>query len=134
MSFTHTNAPARTSAAQISVPTPLPPPVTSARRPVRSISMLTRSDFHDDRDHRRPATRALVDESRQRFAAVAPHRVEVGGAFDRGRRDRVAYDLLRVLEEALRLGGVDPAVRHDLGAGDDLARGRGNGDDDHDDA
>jgi hypothetical protein len=33
MSFTHTKAPARTSAEQISAPVPLPPPVTSAVRP-----------------------------------------------------------------------------------------------------
>src|SRR5689334_22884879 len=101
MSLTQTNAPARTSAPQISVPTPLPPPVTSARRPARSMPMLIASDFHDDRDHRGAATRPFVDESRERLAAVAPDRVEVGRAFAGRLGDRLANHLLGVLEQIL---------------------------------
>src|SRR5258706_2960951 len=94
MSFTHTNAPARTSAAQISVPTPLPPPVTSARRPERSISTLTASDLHDHGDHRGAAPGLIEDEAPERLARVATQGVEVGGTLACRFRDRLAHDLL----------------------------------------
>src|ERR1700712_5436203 len=99
MSLTQTNAPARTSAAQISVPTPLPPPVTSARRPERSMSMLKGSDFHDDGNHLRASAGALVDEPGQRLATVPAHCLEVGGAFFGGFRDRFAHHLLGVFQQ-----------------------------------
>src|SRR5438045_9766103 len=86
MSLTHTNAPAATNARPIAAPTPLPPPVTSARRPAQLISNATRrlSDFHDDRDHDRPPPCALVDELSERAPCVSPQRVEVERAlFDR---------------------------------------------------
>src|SRR6476661_708630 len=124
MSFTHTKAPARTNAAQISVPTPLPPPVTSARRPERSMSTPTTSDFHDDRDDRGTTAGAFVDETRERLATMAPHRVEVGGTLARSLRDRFPHDLLGVLDQPFGFGRVHPAAGHDLGTGDDLA-GRG---------
>src|SRR5215471_1336171 len=105
MSFTQTNAPARTSAAQISAPTPLPPPVTRARRSDRSMSIVTeRSDLHDDRDDRGTPARALVDEARQRPATVSTDGVEVGGALDRSFGDRLTHHHLRVLDEIIRLG------------------------------
>src|SRR5690349_6435004 len=122
MSFTQTNAPARTSAAQISAPTPLPPPVTSARLPDRSMSIaIPRSDLHDDRDHGRTAAGALVDESRERLATMTADRFEVGRPLDGGGGDRLAHDRLRLLDEVVRLGRVHPAARHDLGPGDDVA-------------
>src|SRR2546423_9469662 len=109
MSLTQTNTPSATSARQIAVPTPLPPPVTSAVRADKS-----RSDFHDNRDHSRAAARALVDEARERLAGVAAHRVEVGRALVGGFRDRGAHDLLGVLEQSFGLGRVYPSTRHDL--------------------
>src|SRR3954453_23892712 len=121
MSLTHTNAPARTSAAQISVPTPLPPPVTSARRPERSMSILTGSDFHDDGNHRGSAASPFVDDARERLTTVASHRLEIGGTFAGGHRDRFPHHLLGVLDEAFRLGRLHPAPRHDLRPGHDLA-------------
>src|SRR5690242_21341997 len=96
MSLTHTNAPAATRARPIAAPTPLPPPVTSARRPAQLISYPTPrlSDFHDDRDHDRPAPCALVDELAERAPRVTPQRVEVECAlFDR----LVQRDLHRTL-------------------------------------
>src|SRR5258705_12549601 len=111
MSLTHTNAPASTRARPIAAPTPLPPPVTSARLPAQLISSATRwtSDFHDDGDHRRPPARALVDELAERPAGVAAQRVEVERAFLDRALDRGAHGGLRVLEQLLGLGGVDPA-------------------------
>src|SRR5215831_5366956 len=100
MSFTQTNAPARTSAEQISAPTPLPPPVTRARLPDRSMSIATAgSDLHDDRDHRRAPARALVDEPGERLAAVTADGLEVGRALHRGIRDRLPHDGLGILDE-----------------------------------
>src|SRR3954470_12791923 len=103
MSFTQTNAPASTSARPIAAPTPLPPPVTSARRPAQLISSATveRSDFHDDGDHRRPPPGALVDELAERPASVAAQRVEVERAFLDRALDRGAHRGLRVLEQLL---------------------------------
>ena len=105
MSFTNTNAPASASAVQICAPTPLPPPVTSARRPSSEIVRAKPSDFHDDgQDHRAPAG-ALVDEARDGAASVALDRLEVGCALSGRLGDRVAHDLLRLLN-ALRAGAV----------------------------
>ena len=93
------------------------------RAPTREIDVdaHARSDFHDDGDHRGPAAGALVDEAGERLAAVAAHRLEVGGALARRLRDRLAHDLLGVLEQILGFGRVDPAPGDDLGTGDDLA-------------
>src|SRR6478752_5217425 len=106
MSLTHTNAPASTSARPIAAPTPLPPPVTSARFPAQLISSATSraSDFHHDGDHGRPPPRALVDELAERTAGVAPQRVEVERAFRDRPVDGRAHGGLRVLEQLLGLG------------------------------
>src|SRR5829696_5152616 len=121
MSFTHTNAPARTSAEAISVPTPLPAPVTSARRPSSEMSSAIGSDFHDDRHDHRSAPRALADEPSDGSTRVALDRLEVGGAFARGVADRRSHHLLRFFEQGFGFGCVDPTAGDDLGAGHDLA-------------
>src|SRR3954451_18568762 len=121
MSFTHTNAPASTNARPIAAPTPLPPPVTSARRPSQLISSATgcSSDFHDDRDDDRSPSGPLVDELAQRTACVPSQRVEVERAFRDRAVDRDTYRLLGLLDEVFGLGGVHPAAGHDLRPGDD---------------
>src|SRR5882757_10582858 len=119
MSFTHTNAPASTSARPIAAPTPLPPPVTSARRPSQLISNAMRwdSDFHHDGDHDGPPARAFVDELAERTAGVPAQRVEVERAFGDGAVDCLRNRLLRVFEELFGFRCVDPTAGDDLGAG-----------------
>src|SRR5215467_8695252 len=108
MSFTHTDAPARTNADTISAPTPLPPPVTSAVRPPRSIvysdapvcaRLLTASGLHHHRDHDGTTARALGDEASERLARVAAHGLEVGAAVVLALVDRVGDGLLRLFEQ-----------------------------------
>ena len=65
---------------------------------------------------------------------VAAHRVEVGDALVGRLLERREHRVLRLLEQLLGLGRVDPAAGDDLGAGDDLARLRVDGDDHHDHA
>src|SRR5262249_15993121 len=121
MSLTHTKAPAATRARPIAAPTPLPPPVTSARRPAHLISNPTAglSDSHDDGGHDRPPPRALVDELAERAPRVPAQRVELERALVDRFVERHLNDLLGVFDQVLRLGGVDPASRDDLGTGHD---------------
>src|SRR6478609_7537606 len=101
MSLTHTNAPASTNARPIAAPTPLPPPVTSARRPSQLISSAMcreSSDFHHDRDDDRAPARAEVDELAQRAARVTAQRVEIERALGDRAFDRLRDGRLRVLD------------------------------------
>src|SRR6476646_10429062 len=99
MSLTHTDAPARTNAATISAPTPLPPPVTSAVRPLRSIvysEPVIASGLHHHRDDDGPPTRPVGDEAPERLARVTSNRLEVGRAFAHGIFERSEHELLRL--------------------------------------
>ena len=57
-------------------------------------------------------------------AGVAADGLEVGGALVGRLRERRPDGGLRLLEQLLGLGRVDPAAGDDLGAGDQLAGGR----------
>src|SRR5260221_407367 len=139
MSFTHTDAPARTNAETISDPTPFPPPVTSAVRPVRSIVNsepleVNASGLHHHRDHDGTPAGPVGDEAAERLARVPAHGLEVGGTFAHRVLERSEHPLLRLFEEFLGLGRVDPAARHDLGPVQYGPRLRVDGDDHDDDA
>src|SRR2546421_673102 len=119
-SFTPRPAAARASWMQRAAPTPPPPPVTMATRPAMKfdqsrIVATAGSDLYDDGDDRRAPLRPLVDEPAQGAPRVPADRLEVGGALLGRLRQRGEHRGPALLEELVRLGGVDPAAGHDLG-------------------
>src|SRR5438067_3850931 len=96
------------------------------------VRRLAALDLHDHRYDGRAAPGAGGDELLEPAAGVAPQRLEVERLLVDGLPQRLADGLLGLLQQLFGLGGVDPALRHDLGAGHDLAGVAVDGDD-HDD-
>ena len=79
------------------------------------------SDLHQDGEDHRAALGAAVDIAAQRLAHTGLNAVPVADVFVHAAVQRVFYDALGTVHQALVLAHVDEAAAHEIGAGQHLA-------------